>query len=57
MKVLILFSFFISVIAFGKTELNCTAKSSVSLHDDTAKLNSLAAHKALAKAKKEKHQK
>lgn len=43
--------FAVSAMAFGKTELNCTAKSNASLTADTAKVRSLAAHKAQAKKK------
>ncbi len=52
MKNVILMILAVSAIAFGKSEkVNCTAKSSVSLQADTAKVRSLAAHKAQAKNK------
>lgn len=51
MKTIIIMIFAVSAMAFGKTELNCTAKSNASLTADTAKVRSLAAHKAQAKKK------
>lgn len=59
MKTVILLVFSLSAIAFGRTELNCTAKSNVSLQADTAKVRSLATHKAApvkTKTKNEKQQ-
>lgn len=57
MKTVMFMIFAISMVAFGKTEkVICTAKSSASLTADTAKVRSLAAHKAYY-GKKGKEQK